>query len=66
MKPRAKTLDEQLHRHGSLSRLARQLGISQSYLSEIRHGKKTPTLELALRISKVTGVPVESLVREAA
>lgn len=66
MKSRAKTLDEYLHRHGSLSRLARKLGISQSYLSEIRHGKKTPTLELAITIAELTGVPLKSLIGRAA
>lgn len=43
--------------------LAKQLGISNTYLSEIESGKKAHaiTVELLERYSKVFGVPVSSL-----
>jgi len=44
-------------------RLARRLGITQSYMSKIKQGLAEPPLELALRISKAARVPLESLVR---
>lgn len=59
--PKAKTLDDLLMRHGSASALARKLGISNSYICEIRKGRRVPNLALALAIAKATGVPVESL-----
>lgn len=46
--------------------VAAQLGISQSYLSLIARGLRTPLLPLALEIERETGVPVESLVTEVA
>jgi transcriptional regulator with XRE-family HTH domain len=41
--------------------VAKKLGISESYLSLLVDGKRTPSLPLALRISKLTGVPVDAL-----
>jgi transcriptional regulator with XRE-family HTH domain len=35
----------------------RQLGISQSYASELAAGKKVPSLKLAQRIEHTTGYP---------
>ena len=46
----------------SQAKLARQVGISQSYLSRIVNRRDTPLLELAIRIHMATGVPYESLV----
>lgn len=46
--------------------LARQLGISAIFLSEIRRGKRTPSLRLALRIAQHCQVPIESLVSPSA
>lgn len=63
---KTQTLDEYLGPRGSLSRLASDLGVSVTYLCEIRKGRRTPALGLALDIAKRTGVPVESLVRVAA
>jgi len=40
---------------------AAEFGISQNYLSEIINRVKRPSLEVALRISKVTGIAVEEL-----
>lgn len=58
---RPKTLHEALAERGSLTRLARKLGVHISYLSDIRHGRRTPPLALALAIQRETGVPIESL-----
>jgi transcriptional regulator with XRE-family HTH domain len=43
------------------SRLARDLGISKSYLSEIESGKKKVTLELLNQYSSHFNVPISSL-----
>jgi transcriptional regulator with XRE-family HTH domain len=40
---------------------ARELGISESFLSEILSGKAVPSKKLALHISKKTGIPVLNL-----
>lgn len=45
----------------SQSELCAQLGISNSYLSEIESGKKQPTLDLLSRYSERFGIPVSSL-----
>lgn len=43
---------------------ARRLGVGQAYLSLLLNGKKTPGLDLAVRIARAThgAVPVESWV----
>jgi transcriptional regulator with XRE-family HTH domain len=41
--------------------LARLLGISESYLSEILSGKRSPSKKAARAISEKTGVPVMNL-----
>ena len=43
--------------------LAKRLGISQSSMSKITRGITGPSLELALRIERAAGVPIESLLR---
>ena len=45
----------------SQKELAEKLGISKSHLSEIEAGKKTPTLELLNRYSKIFDIPVSSI-----
>ncbi len=40
--------------------LARQLGVSDGYLSQILSGLRRPKLELLIAIEGVTGVPVSS------
>jgi len=47
------------------NQLAKELGISAIFLSEIRRGKRTPRLELAIRITRHCGVPIESLLGRA-
>jgi predicted GIY-YIG superfamily endonuclease len=39
----------------SLSEFAHHLGVSIPFMSQINHGKKTPGLELAIRIEQATG-----------
>lgn len=46
--------------------LAERVGCSRSMISKIRSGKTMPSLGLALAISRVTGVPVETLAANAA
>ena len=41
--------------------MAQQLGISESYLSEILSGQKTPSKRLAIKISKITNIPILNL-----
>lgn len=41
--------------------MARQLGISESYLSEILPGQRTPSKRLAVKISRITGIPILNL-----
>ena len=41
--------------------LAEKLGISNSYLSEIESGKKTPTLEVIEKYSDVFNMPSSSI-----
>lgn len=40
---------------------AGRLGVSRSYMSDLLNGKRQPSLDLALRIARLTGgaVPVE-------
>lgn len=42
---------------GPVSNLADQIGISQSYLSEILNGKKDPSIEVCNKIADFFGVP---------
>ena len=48
----------------SRERFASTLGISRGYLSGLEHGKKLPSLDLAVRIDRLThgAVPVASWV----
>lgn len=43
------------------SELSVKLGISNSYLSEIESGKKSPSLELLSKYSEIFDIPVSSL-----
>lgn len=45
---------------------AARLGVSKSYLSELEHGKKRPSLEIAVEIERLTegAVPAASWVPE--
>ena len=41
--------------------IARDAGISETHLSNIVNGKRTPSYDLALTLSRLTNVPVESI-----
>jgi len=43
--------------------IAAVLGISVSYLSDIKQGRYQPSLDLAIRIAELANVPIESMVR---
>jgi transcriptional regulator with XRE-family HTH domain len=45
--------------------LADELGIAQSTLSDILRGRHTPSLQVAVELERITGVPVERFVRSA-
>jgi transcriptional regulator with XRE-family HTH domain len=45
----------------SQTALSRELGVSNSYLSEIESGKKQPTLDILNKYSERFGIPVSSL-----
>lgn len=47
----------------SAKEMSYKLGISNSYLSEIERGKKSPTLELLTSYSEIFGIRVSSLMR---
>jgi DNA-binding XRE family transcriptional regulator len=40
---------------------ARRFGINSGYYSQIRSGKKTPSLQTALRMASVAGTSVEAI-----
>lgn len=57
-----RSLSEYLERTGSTqAALADLAGVSQSQLSDYVRGLRAPKLEAALRLSEVTGVPVEAM-----
>lgn len=50
----------------SLQSLASEIGCTQSFLSEVENGNRTPSLKMAARLNRATGVPIEAFVRESA
>lgn len=42
--------------------LARQLGITPAYLSQVRHGDRRPKLETLVQLASITGIPVTAWV----
>jgi len=46
--------------------IASTLGISEGHLSHLIYGGRQPSLPLAVRISELTGVPIESLLQAVA
>ena len=42
--------------------LARMVGVSTPHLSNILHGRRLPSVTVALRLQEATGVAVENLV----
>lgn len=65
--PRMASLAEYLSEPGRTdAALAAKVGCDRSMINKIKAGKATPSLPLALAISRETGVPVESLVQPIA
>lgn len=61
-------IDLRVHRHGrglTQDGLASRVGISRQALGAIERGESVPSVEVALRLSSVLGVPVEGLFRLA-
>ncbi len=57
-----KTINEYLlNKHMSPKQLAAKLGISESYMSMLRLGRRRPSPDLAQKIETVTGVPFKRL-----
>lgn len=44
------------------SALAKKLGVSRSYISELESGNRTPSLDLLSRYADIFNIPVSSLV----
>ena len=47
----------------SRKELAEKLGITEQYLSFYFNGKRTFGAQTALRISRITGIPLENLIK---
>jgi DNA-binding XRE family transcriptional regulator len=47
------------------AQVAKELGISTSYLCMIKWREREPNLDLAIRIAERCNVPLESLIRKA-
>ena len=57
-----KTINEFLmHKHMSPKQLAAKLGISESYMSMLRSGRRRPSPDLAQKIEAETGIPFKRL-----
>lgn len=57
------TLKDYVEREGvNQSDLAKKLKITQGHMSLIISGQRTPSLPLALKLSRIANVPVESLI----
>lgn len=41
--------------------LAKELGVSKSYVSEIENGNRTPSLDVVNKYSELFGIPVSSI-----
>ena len=58
-------LDDWFKRDGRTQKeVAALLGISEAHLCGIRLGETYPSLKVAIRISELTGVPIQQLARQ--
>ncbi|MGE5389541.1 MAG: helix-turn-helix domain-containing protein [Deltaproteobacteria bacterium] len=53
-----------LRRGWSQSRLARESGVSQTYISELEAGKWAPNISILRKLAAALGVPVTALLDE--
>jgi transcriptional regulator with XRE-family HTH domain len=44
-------------------RLAEMVGVSRSHLTHIRLGRRPPSLKVAAKLVRITGLPVETFCR---
>jgi transcriptional regulator with XRE-family HTH domain len=57
-----KSIDEYLWKTRTKQEdFAADLGVNSSYISLLKNGKRTPSLRMALKISKKTGIDIERL-----
>ena len=62
--PSAVILEKYMKQHDlSRRQLAKKLKISESYLSHFLNGRRRFGGKTALRISKITGIPVETILQ---
>jgi transcriptional regulator with XRE-family HTH domain len=45
--------------------LAAEIGCTQSFLSQIEAGERSPSLVMAARLKRATGLPFETFVKDA-
>lgn len=67
----AKGVDSSIKKYRQLkgwsqSRLARESGVSQTYISELEAGKWTPNVSILRKLATVLGVPISDLVDDEA
>jgi transcriptional regulator with XRE-family HTH domain len=59
---KCKTISEYLEKSDRTEAdVARELGISQAHMNEIKNGKKRPSPELAQKIENLMGIPFRDL-----
>lgn len=63
---RADALDEARRMHGFTSdeKLAAELGMSGTAVRSLRRGITSPSIATLMKLRRLTGIPVEALVRE--
>nr|DAF94619.1 MAG TPA: putative transcriptional regulator [Siphoviridae sp. ctvph17]DAS81230.1 MAG TPA: putative transcriptional regulator [Caudoviricetes sp.]DAS85758.1 MAG TPA: putative transcriptional regulator [Caudoviricetes sp.] len=68
LRVRASVLDQARRLCGFTSdeQLGAELGLSSTTVRNLRHGRTSPTLITALKISRLAGVPIEGLIVEQA
>lgn len=58
------TLDQWMEATGtSNTDLAKELGVSQPFVSRLRKGDRYPSLKIALRLSKITRLPAAAFAK---
>ena len=61
-------LDQAREMHGFTSdeRLAAEIGMSGGAIRNLRHGHSEPTVRTLVKLRKLTGIPLEALIMNAA